>query len=69
MREEDARAYVAKYEAAEAVKIAELRAMTLQQKWERFMAALALADELGLELKPEDKTEIYERWARLKRGR
>jgi len=44
----------------------ELPEDTIQARWKRLNEIWQLANELGLKRVEEDKTEIYERWAKIK---
>jgi hypothetical protein len=44
----------------------ELPGDTIQARWKRLNEIMQLANELGLKRVKEDKTEIYERWAKIK---
>jgi len=62
------REYRARYDALAAVEAAELRAMTIEQRWQQLNALLRLAHELGLPLGEVDEGEeqVWQRWARLR---
>ena len=63
----DIRLYKARWKAVEEIKRQELRAMTLEQHWQKLNAIARFAIEMGMEREQDDREiEVFLRWAELK---
>lgn len=63
----DIRLYKARWVAVEEIKRQELRAMTLEQHWQKLNAIARFAIEMGMEKEQDDsEMEVFLRWAELK---
>ena len=63
----DIRLYKARWKAVEEIKQQELRAMTLEEHWQKLNAIARFAIELGMEKEQDDsEMEVFLRWAVLK---
>lgn len=69
MTKEEALAYMAGYEAVNALEIEELRAMSISEKFEHAAALMESASRLGLtEALSAEDAEARRLWIRLKRA-
>ena len=67
MEVRDIRLYKARWVAVEEIKRKELRAMTLEQHWQKLNAIARFAMEMGMEREQDDsEIEVFLRWAELK---
>ena len=63
----DIHLYKARWKAVEEIKRQELRAMTLEQHWQKLNAIARCAIEMGMEREQDDsEIEVFLRWAELK---
>jgi len=63
----DIRLCKARWVAVEEIKRQELRAMTLEQQWQKLNAIARFALEMGMEKEQDDsEMEVFLRWAELK---
>lgn len=60
------RFYRDRWKEVEAVEREELRNSTVEQRWRQLNAILGLAVALGIKFVAVDKTEVYQRWAKIK---
>lgn len=59
--------YKARWKAVEEIEQRELRAMTLEEHWQKLNAIARFAIETGMEAKQDDgEMEVFLRWAELK---
>jgi hypothetical protein len=64
--DEDIKAYRARWEAVAEIERQEMRAETLDQRWQQLNAVIGLAIELGMMKADQSEEEVYQRWAKLK---
>jgi hypothetical protein len=63
----DIRLYKARWVAVKEIKRQELRAMTLEQHWQKLNAIARFAIEMGMEKEQDNsEMEVFLRWAELK---
>jgi hypothetical protein len=63
------RLYKDRWQAVEEIERQELRAMTINEHWQKLNAIVRFALETGLEIKrDDDEMEVFRRWAKLKSG-
>lgn len=63
----DIRLYQARWNAVEEIEQQELRAMTLEQHWQKLNAIVRFAIETGMPIDSNDgEMEVFLRWAKLK---
>jgi len=65
---DDMRSYKARWEAVEAVRRAELRAATYEDRWLKLNFAYGLGKALGFKKDETSEMEVHLRWARIKDG-
>jgi hypothetical protein len=66
MTKEQAQEYRARWEAVQAIEIAEQRAATVQERWRQLNAVWRLAQGLRLPPPERDEEVVRARWAKLK---
>jgi hypothetical protein len=63
----DIRLYKARWKAVEEIEQQELRAMTLEEHWQKLNAIARFAIETGMDKRQDDgEMEVFLRWAELK---
>ena len=67
MSEQSLRRYRERWQAVNAVEVAERRAAPMSLRWQQLNAIVRLAQGLGLPLKPdEEEAVVWQRWAQIK---
>ncbi|MEW5870099.1 MAG: hypothetical protein AB1894_12545 [Chloroflexota bacterium] len=66
----DIRFYCERWKEVEQIELEELRAASLQERWQQMNAIWRLAKGLGFSFEPdESEMAVFERWAKLKEGK
>jgi hypothetical protein len=64
--DEDVKAYRARWQAVAEIERQELKAASLDQRWQQLNAVIRLAIGLGILRTDKSEEEVYQRWAQLK---
>ena len=66
----DIRFYRERWKAVDQIEQQELRALSMDERWQQMNTVWRLAKGLGFSFNPdEDEMEVFMRWAKLKEGK
>ncbi len=58
--------YVARWQAVAEIERQELRAASIELRWQQLNAVIGMAIELGIMKTDNSEEEVYQQWAKLK---